>query len=174
MSPASGWFIIAPFGASTGSGPGGSIPRGSKAYHATGHSYTVLNDDFTSNNATAVVIGGKRWEVVMGPFTTQQEALSSAPPGTLSILAGVATAAVAGATGNRNPAGAFNAGQQAAAGALSGLSAIGDFFTRLESGNLWVRVVKIVAGGSLLVAALVHMTGAGGAAASTLRKILPA
>lgn len=157
---ASGWFIVAPFGASTGSGFTGTVPPGSKVYYATGSNYTILNNDFSSNNATPVIIGGKKWEVVLGPFATKQEAESASPASALSVIAGVVAAGVATAGGGTNPAGEFGAGQQAASNALSGLSAIGDFFSRLAQANTWVRVGKVVVGGLMLIIGVSKMTGA--------------
>jgi len=54
---------------------------------------------------------------------------------------------------------------------LSGLDAIGAFFSALSEANTWIRVSKVVIGGLLLIIGLVHITGAGGAAASVARKV---
>lgn len=81
-------------------------------------------------------------------------------------------------TQNNNPVTA--AGKQAAGTAthaaqqatnLTGLAAIGDFFSRITEANTWIRLVKVVVGGVLVIAGLVHMTGAGGKAAQIVRKM---
>lgn len=59
----------------------------------------------------------------------------------------------------------------AAAGQLTGLAAIGDFFQRLTQANTWVRLAKVIIGGSLLIFGLVHMTGADSAAARAVKMI---
>lgn len=41
----------------------------------------------------------------------------------------------------------------------------------LTSANLWIRVAKVIVGGTLLIVGLVHITGAGGAAADIARKV---
>ena len=51
----------------------------------------------------------------------------------------------------------------AASDQIPGLQQIGDFFTSLDSKNTWVRVVKVVIGGALLIAGIVRMSGAGAA-----------
>lgn len=52
-----------------------------------------------------------------------------------------------------------------------GLEAIGSFFAKLGEANTWIRLVKVVAGGVLLIVGLVHITGADNAVASAARKV---
>lgn len=54
---------------------------------------------------------------------------------------------------------------------LDALAAIGDFFARLTDSSTWIRVGKVVIGGLLLVIGIVHITGAAGGTADTLRKV---
>ena len=41
---------------------------------------------------------------------------------------------------------------------LTGINAIGDFFTRLSQGNTWLRVGEVLAGGLLLTAGVIAIT----------------
>jgi hypothetical protein len=54
---------------------------------------------------------------------------------------------------------------------LSGLDAIGAFFNNLGLASTWIRVAKVVIGGTLVVIGIAHMTGASNAIASTARKV---
>lgn len=57
------------------------------------------------------------------------------------------------------------------ANSIPGLSQIGDFFSALAQKNTWIRVLKVVVGGTLVIVGLAHMTGASNAVAETARKI---
>lgn len=73
-----------------------------------------------------------------------------------------------------SPVGGGTAGVQAGttpAASLSGINAIGQFFNNLGNSNTWIRVVKVVIGGMLVIVGLAHITGAGNAIASTARKV---
>jgi hypothetical protein len=54
-----------------------------------------------------------------------------------------------------------------AANAIPGLS---QFFNALTQINTWIRVAKVIIGGTLLIISLAHMTGAENAVASAARK----
>ena len=54
---------------------------------------------------------------------------------------------------------------------LTGINAIGDFFSRLTNSNTWIRAAKILVGGMLVLVGIAHMTGASGAIAETARKV---
>ena len=54
---------------------------------------------------------------------------------------------------------------------LSGLDAIGAFFNNLGLASTWIRVAKVVIGGTLVVIGIAHMTGASNAIADTARKV---
>lgn len=160
MANDNGWYIIAPFGESTGSGLSGIIPKGSMAYHATGKTADLLFGDMASNNATPVTINGKKWEVVFGPFPTKEIAQSKSPATPLQVLTGIAVAGTVKATGQSN-ADAANAGQSAMnSNPLAGLAAIGQFFDDLTDTTFWIRVGKILFGGTLLIVGLIKLTGA--------------
>lgn len=148
----SGWFIIAPAGESTGSGLEGTIPKGAKAYDASGATYTALNDDFTNNNSTPVTIGGTKWEAVMGPFSTKAQAVAATPPSWQSVLAG----AVEGAVTNTTPTPQANP----VAGLTSWETSLTNFLGDLSSKNTWIRVAKVTVGGLILLVGLAKLTGA--------------
>jgi O6-methylguanine-DNA--protein-cysteine methyltransferase len=57
------------------------------------------------------------------------------------------------------------------ANAIPGLSQIGDFFSALSQKNTWVRVLKIMVGGTLVIVGLAHMTGASNAVATAARNV---
>lgn len=63
----------------------------------------------------------------------------------------------------------------AAAGAYTAVTsweqALGGFVGALGQANTWIRVVKVIAGGTLLIVGLVHITGADGTVASAARKV---
>jgi hypothetical protein len=46
-----------------------------------------------------------------------------------------------------------------ASNTLSGLDAIGAFFNKLGEANTWLRIIKVVIGGVLVISGLVHLTG---------------
>ena len=92
-----------------------------------------------------------RWK---GPFATEAEALAAQNPRQQSV----------------NPANdAVNAAENSSS--LSGLDAIGAFFSKLGEANTWIRVAKVITGGVLLIIGLAHLTGAGNAVASAARKV---
>jgi hypothetical protein len=57
---------------------------------------------------------------------------------------------------------------------IPGLAQIGQFFSVLESKNLWIRAAKVIVGGGLVLIGIAHMTGADNAVAQTARRVLPA
>jgi hypothetical protein len=162
---ASGWFIIAPYGESTGSGLSGTIPKGAKAYDASGATYTALNNDFLNDNATPVIIGGSKWEPVMGPFPTQAAAVQATPPSWQSVLAGSVEGAVTGSTPLPQPS--------PAAELTSWETAIGKFVEALDSKNLWVRVTKVAVGSIMIIAGLAKITGTDKAITDVAKGAIP-
>lgn len=61
-------------------------------------------------------------------------------------------------------------GTAAAATGLTGLAAVGDFFSRLTQKNTWVRVGEVTVGGILLIAGLRALTSGSPAVGSGARK----
>lgn len=106
----------------------------------------------TIQSATRPVQGGQsKWGqifTVAGPYATQADALKAigkfhGPP-----------------PHSTGPGGAPT-------GVLTGLAAIGDFFSRLTQANTWIRVAEVVLGLGLIVVGLAHLasgTAAGRAA----------
>lgn len=94
-----------------------------------------------------------------GPYPTQAAAEAAA-----SRLNGAVTSAAS----NANPANTTP--QQAIAGAIPGVTDIGDFFHRLSEGETWTRVAEVALGGIILYAALRGMTGGAQAARSAPAK----
>ena len=52
-----------------------------------------------------------------------------------------------------------------------GLEAIGAFFASLGQANTWIRIVKVLAGGVLLITGIAHITGAQNAVTNIARKV---
>lgn len=96
-----------------------------------------------------------------GPFTTQAAAKAANPGGGSTsdvIKAGVN----AGVSADQTVGGAIGAGVAAATAAknaASNISSITGFLSALGSANLWIRVVKIVAGSVILFIGVAHLTG---------------
>ena len=92
-----------------------------------------------------------KWQ---GPFATEAEAEAAQAPRQQSP----------------NPANdAVNATENSTS--LGGLAQIGAFFGALTQANTWIRVIKIVFGGALMLFGLTHMTGADNAVAQTVKRI---
>lgn len=89
-----------------------------------------------------------------------------------------AAAAVAEVPGGAKPttsvaAGTVNAAGTVASAATGSLGTLAGFLGvgKISGTNLVIRGAKIIIGGLLLIIGLVHITGAGGAAASVARKV---
>jgi hypothetical protein len=63
---------------------------------------------------------------------------------------------------------AVNAAEHATGNPLDWLSNIGQFFSALTQANTWLRVAKVLLGGTLLVAGLIKLTGTDRAAYGVL------
>lgn len=90
------------------------------------------------------------------------------------VQLGSGAAAGAGAVANDTQA----AGQGVVAGLnqyeasiANPLAAIGQFFSALTHVNTWIRLAKIVVGGTLLIFGLAHMTGASNAVTSVVKRV---
>lgn len=152
---------------------GGYIEAGMSASGSSGTPYFPFVFQ-AANHAQAVANDGAK--LLAGPFSTQQAAQDWATayeknPATLhagSSLPKSPGNPVPGSNGN-NGAGTVTGDTPPAP--VSGLAAIGQFFTNLGSANLWIRVAKVVIGGALLIIGLAHMTGSDHAIARTARMV---
>lgn len=125
----------------------------------------MVLEGFTSSQIAAFAAYYKA-AVAKDPAITPAQAYTAWAAG--SAIAGGATA-----TGNALGA-VVNKGLPAAANAVPkvpGISTVSGLISALTSANTWIRVVKVVIGGVLLIVGLVHMTGVGGAAAGLARKV---
>ena len=128
-------------------------PTGGVAGTATGYIIEFANTAAEASAAAKQSLGSNASSIgnVTGPYGTsaQADAAQSAAESKLS------KATQAGSIPNP----------------LSGLAAIGAFFGALGEANTWIRVAKVAVGGLLLIIGLVHITGAGNAAANIARKV---
>ena len=85
------------------------------------------------------------------------------------------TAAPVGSSEPSNPTGAIQAEGGNVAPSITNpldfLGEIGDFFNALTQKNTWIRIAKVVIGGSLLIIGIAHMTGAEDVVSRTARKV---
>jgi len=101
--------------------------------------------------------------IVGGPYPTQAAATAAAQKDKNTTTGG-------GGTHPGVSVSTVNSSNGHLPSALSGLAAIGDFFARLGDPNTWIRVAKVIAGGTLLIVGLAHMSGADNAIATVARK----
>jgi hypothetical protein len=148
------WFVLVP--AASEMNVSGVVPDAFIVELTQG---SAIANQLTGNFTGKVTVSGKSGYLRAGPFTSLAAAQAY-----LKVGAQNASTPVPGV--DITPGGGITA-----AGPLSGLNAIGAFFNNLGNANTWIRVAKVVVGGLLLVVGLVHITGAGGAAADAARKI---
>lgn len=158
MAGASTWFVMIPPAYASQSDAEKELvdfrvqyPAGSQAWK-----------DANAGRVLSAAESGEGQQLVKwkGPFATEAQAQAAQAPRQQSP----------------NPGNdLLNAAQTSTSGPVSGLNAIGSFFTTLTSATLWLRVVKVMAGGVLLIAGLLKMTsldqkalGVAGAAAGRL------
>ncbi len=113
------------------------------------------------------LVGGAGWHELNIPGSdTQAQAAAAAksefPTGTAPTTAGISPASIAKSAASS----AGNAAKNAL-GSVLGSWTIGG----VSGTNLVIRAAKIIIGALLLTVGLVHITGAGGAAASVARKV---
>jgi len=93
-----------------------------------------------------------KWQ---GPFATEAEAQAAQNPQQQSP----------------NPVNnAVNAAENSS-GVLSIPASIGNFFAALGEANTWIRIVKVIIGGALVLIGVAHMSGAENAVASAARRV---
>lgn len=135
------WWVVKPGEAGANSRPADaklvSTPDSGPAYNAwvTGGTYN----------------GETRFQ---GPFNSQAEA-KAAPPGGGSIADQITAGIGAGLGSDVGPLGTASRSLPT----LSGLDAIGRFFSDLGNPVFWIRLGKILAGGLLLILGLAKLTG---------------
>lgn len=126
------WVVVPPAEQNASTIPGDakiiSTPEGSAAYN------TLLNTD-----SGTVQVGGQPYVRYMGPFATKADA-QNAKPGNLTIVPGYTV----------TPSGQVQ-------GPLSGLAAIGDFFSKLGQANTWLRVAEVLLGAGIIIVALAKL-----------------
>ena len=153
------WWVVPPSEAGSASRPANaqlvSTPDSGPAYSAwvTGGTYQGLT----------------RFQ---GPFTSKADA-QKAPPGGGSTLDQIKAGLGAGL---KSDVGALGTGTRAAQTVTKALPSIGQFLAMLTDKNLWIRVVKIIAGGAMLIVGLAKLTGAdktAGSLASKAVKVAP-
>jgi len=152
---ANAWFVIAPVGESQGSPTDPKIPAGSKivevATNSAAYSAWLGNGSYNG------------WQVVMGPFATQAAAKSASPPSGLSYLstligasAATAVSQLSGQPQTGSQVQSNVAGSSSLSGILNGLK-----LTWGGADAFLSRALKIIVGGTLLLAGIIKMTGAG-------------
>jgi len=117
-------------------------------------------------NSGTIIYKGKPYNRTQGPFASRKEALQ-APPGGGSILEQIQAGLQAGAQTDVGPIGT---GTRTAEKVKKAIPDIASFLSMLTDRNLWIRVVKIIAGGAILIVGLAKMTGADKHAASIAGK----
>jgi hypothetical protein len=146
------WFVMIPPGYASKSTAEKELvdfrvqyPAGSQAW-SDANSGKILSPSESTEGQQLV-----KWQ---GPFATEAEAKTAQNPQQQSV----------------NPVSdATNAAENS--NAIPGLSQIGDFFGALTDANTWIRVAKVIAGGTLLIIGIAHITGASNAVANAARKV---
>jgi len=101
-----------------------------------------------------------------GPFTSKADA-QKAPPGGGSTLDQVKAGLGAGLQSDVGALGVANRAKNAVGNPLDFLAS---FLATLTDKNLWIRIVKIIAGGAMLIVGLAKLTGADKTAGSLAGK----
>jgi hypothetical protein len=153
------WFVVAPTGESQGSFLNPKVPDGSR-----------LTEVATGSAAYKAWVGNESyngWQVVMGPFATEAQAKAAHPPAALSAV--LTAAGLASSTAAQSAVGS----EPSLPGATvsNPLDAISGFIKALTEANTWIRVAKVIIGGTLVIVGLAHISGAGNAVATTARRV---
>ena len=143
------WWVVRPAEQGASSRPADaqlvSTPDSGPAYDAWVHNGTYQ--------------GKSRFQ---GPFTSKQDAQKS-PAGGESTLQQVKAGIGAGL---KSDVGVLGTGARAA----QKVPSITSFLSMLTDKNLWIRVIKIIAGGAMLIVGLAKLTGADKTAGSLAGK----
>lgn len=136
------------------------------------------------NGGKAIDLAGVQEKIAVsfGFHGYATEAQAEAKPNAVNVLTGgeadlliadynaaLSTQSQPGGKNASNPFAQITAG---AGNALSGLvpQGVAQFFADISASATWLRVAKVVVGGTLLLFALAHMTSLDNAAASVIRK----
>lgn len=166
------YWVLMPAGSSTGSAVNPTRPKGTEIFK-------VIQGSAIDNkliNYDTVTIAGKKWQPFMvGSFPTLAAARQASPPSGLTYIGSVVGASIgAGASADNGiNTGEVTAGGNAGAKIGSEVESLGHFLNDLTQRELWIRIGKIVLGGTLLLIGLVKLTGAdqkiGGVAAKATK-----
>jgi hypothetical protein len=152
------WWWIKPAGESDASGR----PKDSVLISTWDNSQNYN----TLLNSGSITYHGKPYNRTQGPFDSKAVA-QQAPAGGGSILQQIEAGISAGA---QTDVGVIGTGTRAAKAAGKAIPDIASFLSMLTDPNLWIRVVKIIAGGAMLIVGLAKLTGADKSAGSLAGK----
>jgi hypothetical protein len=135
------WFVMIPPGYASASDAEKELvdfrvqyPAGSQAW-ADANAGRILSASESGYGQQLV-----RWK---GPFATEAEARTAQNSQQQSP----------------NPLNDLTNAAQNATGPLTGLAAIGDFFTKLGNANTWLRVAEVLLGAGIIIVALAKLAG---------------
>lgn len=136
------WFVMIPPGYAKASDGEKELvdfrvqyPAGSQAW-ADANAGRILSPSESGEGQQLV-----KWK---GPFATEAEAKTAQNPQQQSP----------------NPLNdVTNAAENAASGPLTGLAAIGGFFSKLGQANTWLRVAEVLLGAGIIIVALARLAG---------------
>jgi len=117
-------------------------------------------------NSGNITYQGKQYNRTQGPFNSKAEA-QTAPPGGGSTLDQVKAGIGAGL---QTDVGILGTGTRAAQKVKAAVPSVAGFLAMLTDKNLWIRIVKIIAGGAILLVGLAKLTGADKTAGSIAAK----
>lgn len=140
-----------------------SLPSGNASDDAKFAAAAAKNKG--STNPTTISVENVNWFNIQGPFTTQSAANAAIP----AIQQANPAPGVVGQVAKDNASNPLGA----AANAATDISSTTGFLSTLGEPNLWIRIVKVVAGGLILIVGLLKLTGSdkaiGGVAAKAVR-----
>lgn len=138
------------------------------------------NPRYTGNaKAGSTQLAGKTWAQVYAALyaygqTLKPKATPDEAGASTEALAGLEALGVAAGTAATGAAGATSSsatGLEKASYLPSWADGLAAFLSALTSAATWIRVVKVVTGGALLIIGVAHMTGASNAVAQAARKV---
>ena len=136
--------------------PGGyeSLPSGNAADDAQ-FAAAAAKDKASPSSPVTISVENVQWYNINGPYATQAQANAAIPA--IQKRSPAKGAVAQAATNNGIPTGWEQALQ--------------NFLSALTSMNTWIRVIKIVVGGTMIIVGLSHMTGADNAIAAAARRV---
>jgi hypothetical protein len=118
-----------------------SLPSGNAADDA--QFAAAARKDKGNSKPVTISVEHVSWFNIQGPYTTQAAANAAIP-----------------AIQKASPAPGLAKQLETAIPGASAVASVEDFLSLLTSGDLWIRVVKVLAGGIILAIGLAHLTGA--------------